>query len=78
MKIPCFPGGLVVLYGNLAPQGAVIKAVAADPRLMKHSGRAIVFDSYDEMNARIDDPDLDVDENSVLVLRNSGLTFLTR
>ena len=65
-------GGLVVLYGNLAPQGAVIKAVAADPKLMKHSGRAIVFDSYDEMNARIDDPDLDVDENSVLVLRNSG------
>jgi dihydroxy-acid dehydratase len=65
-------GGLVILYGNLAPQGAVIKAVAADPRLMKHSGRAIVFDSYDEMNARIDDPDLDVDENSVLVLRNAG------
>jgi dihydroxy-acid dehydratase len=65
-------GGLVILYGNLAPQGAVIKAVAADPKLIKHSGRAIVFDSYDEMNARIDDPDLDVDENSVLVLRNSG------
>jgi dihydroxy-acid dehydratase len=65
-------GGLVILYGNLAPQGAVIKAVAADPKLVKHSGRAIVFDSYDEMNARIDDPDLDVDENSVLVLRNSG------
>jgi len=65
-------GGLVILYGNLAPHGAVIKAVAADPKLMKHSGRAIVFDSYDEMNARIDDPDLDADENSVLVLRNSG------
>jgi dihydroxy-acid dehydratase len=65
-------GGLVVLYGNLAPNGAVIKAVAADPKLMKHSGRAIVFDSYDEMNARIDDPDLDVDESCVLVLRNAG------
>jgi len=65
-------GGLVILYGNLAPQGAVIKAVAADPKLMKHSGRAIVFDSYDDMSARIDNPDLDVDENSVLVLRNSG------
>ena len=65
-------GGLVILYGNLAPDGAVIKAVAADPKLMKHSGRAIVFDSYDEMNIRVDDPDLDVDENSVLVLRNAG------
>ena len=65
-------GGLVILYGNLAPNGAVIKAVAADSKLMKHSGRAIVFDSYDEMNRRIDDPALDVDENSVLVLRNAG------
>jgi dihydroxy-acid dehydratase len=65
-------GGLVILYGNLAPNGAVIKAVAADPKLMKHSGRALVFDSYDEMNARIDDPDLDVDESCVLVLRNAG------
>jgi dihydroxy-acid dehydratase len=65
-------GGLVILRGNLAPNGAVIKAVAADPRLLKHSGRAIVFESYDEMNARIDDPALAVDENSVLVLRNAG------
>jgi len=65
-------GGLVILYGNLAPNGAVIKAVAADPKLMKHSGRAIVFDSYDGMNWRIDDPQLDVDTNSVLVLRNAG------
>jgi dihydroxy-acid dehydratase len=73
LENPVFPwGGLVILHGNLAPDGAVIKAVAADPKLLKHSGRAIVFDSYDEMSARIDDPGLDVDENSVLVLRNAG------
>ena len=65
-------GGLVILRGNLAPNGAVIKAPAADPALLKHAGRAIVFDSYDEMNKRIDDPALDVDANSVLVLRNAG------
>ncbi len=65
-------GGLVVLRGNLAPHGAIIKAAAADPKLLKHSGRAIVFDSYDEMNARVDDPALAVDEDSVLVLRNAG------
>ena len=65
-------GGLAILYGNLAPTGAVIKASAAETRLLKHAGRAIVFDSYDEMNARIDDPALDVDANSVLVLRNAG------
>jgi dihydroxy-acid dehydratase len=65
-------GGLVVLRGNLAPTGAVIKAAAAEPSLLKHSGRAIVFDSYDDMNARLDDPALDVDAGSVLVLRNAG------
>ena len=65
-------GGLVILRGNLAPNGAVIKAPAADPKLLKHTGRAIVFDSHKEMNLRIDDPGLDVDENSVLVLRNAG------
>jgi dihydroxyacid dehydratase/phosphogluconate dehydratase len=70
---PIFPsGGLSVLRGNLAPNGAVIKAVAADPRLLKHSGRALIFDSYEDMNARIDDPALDVDADSVLVLRNAG------
>jgi dihydroxy-acid dehydratase len=70
---PVLPsGGLAILYGNLAPRGAVIKASAAEPRLLKHAGRAIVFDSYNEMNARIDDPALDVDANSVLVLRNAG------
>jgi dihydroxy-acid dehydratase len=65
-------GGLAVLRGNLAPNGAVIKASAAEPQLLKHAGRAIVFDSYNEMDARIDDEDLDVDANSVLVLRNAG------
>jgi dihydroxy-acid dehydratase len=65
-------GGLAILYGNLAPNGAVIKASAAKTSLLKHAGGAIVFDSYDEMNARIDDPALDVDRNSVLVLRNAG------
>jgi len=64
--------GLAILRGNLAPNGAVIKSAAAEPRLLKHSGRAIVFDSYQEMNARIDDPALDVDADSVLVLRNAG------
>jgi dihydroxy-acid dehydratase len=65
-------GGLAILRGNLAPTGAVIKSSAAEPRLLKHTGRAIVFDSFDEMNARIDDPALNVDANSVLVLRNAG------
>ncbi len=65
-------GGLAILRGNLAPNGAVIKPAAAEPSLWKHAGRAIVFDSYDEMNARIDDPALDVDASSVLVLRNAG------
>ena len=65
-------GGLVVLRGNLAPNGAVMKPAAAEARLLKHAGRAVVFDSYAEMAARIDDPNLDVDENSVLVLRNTG------
>ena len=65
-------GGLAILHGNLAPTGAVIKSSAAEPGLLKHTGRAIVFDSYDEMNARIDDPTLDVNASSVLVLRNAG------
>lgn len=64
--------GLAILRGNLAPGGAVIKPGAAESQLLKHSGKAIVFDSYDEMNARIDDPGLDVDVNNVLVLRNAG------
>jgi dihydroxy-acid dehydratase len=65
-------GGLAVLRGNLAPNGAVIKASAAEPQLLKHSGPAIVFDSFDEMSVRIDDPALDVNPDSVLVLRNAG------
>jgi dihydroxy-acid dehydratase len=63
---------LAVLRGNLAPSGAVIKPSAASEHLLKHSGRALVFDSMADLNARIDDPALDVDENTVLVLRNGG------
>jgi dihydroxy-acid dehydratase len=63
---------LAVLFGNLAPDGAVIKPPAAEARLHKHAGPAVVFDNYDDMATRIDDPDLPVDENSVLVLRNAG------
>lgn len=65
-------GGLVILRGSLAPDGAVLKPVAAEPHLLKHRGKAIVFDSYNEMEAKIDDPDLEVDADSVLVLRNAG------
>ena len=63
-------GGLVVLRGNLAPNGAVIKAAATS--IHKHVGKAVVFDDYNDMAARIDRDDLDVDSNSVLVLRNAG------
>jgi dihydroxy-acid dehydratase len=64
---------LAILRGNLAPHGAVIKLSATtQPELLQHRGRAIVFDSYDEMNRRIDHPDLAVDPSSVLVLRNAG------
>jgi dihydroxy-acid dehydratase len=63
---------LAVLHGNLAPDGAVIKPPAAEARLHSHTGPAVVFDSYEEMAARIDDPGLPVDEDSVLVLRNAG------
>ena len=65
-------GGIAVLRGNLAPDGAVIKPSAASPHLMRHEGRAIVFESIEHYKQRIDDPDLDVDENSVLVLKNCG------
>ena len=64
--------GLVVLHGNLAPRGAVMKPPAADPALLAHTGRAVVFTSYGDMAARIDDPALDVDATSVLVLQNAG------
>jgi dihydroxy-acid dehydratase len=65
-------GGLIVLRGNLAPDGAVIKATAADPKLLGHTGRAVVFDDYNDMAARIDDPNLEADASSVLILRNAG------
>ncbi|MCW5625008.1 MAG: dihydroxy-acid dehydratase [Burkholderiales bacterium] len=65
-------GGLVVVRGNLAPDGAVIKTTAADPRLLQHTGRAIVFDNYDAMSKAVEDPDLDADADSVLILRNAG------
>ena len=64
--------GIAVLRGSLAPDGAVIKIAAASAHLLQHRGRAIVFDSIEDLHARIDDPDLDVDENSVLVLRGCG------
>jgi dihydroxy-acid dehydratase len=63
---------LAVLRGNLCPDGAVLKSSAADPRLLRHEGPALVFDSHAELSARIDDPQLQVDENTVLVLRNAG------
>ena len=63
---------LAVVRGNLAPDGAVMKSSAASPRFLKHVGPAIVFDSPAEMNRIIDDPDLDITEDTVLVLRNAG------
>jgi L-arabonate dehydrase len=65
-------GSLAVVGGNLAPCGAVIKTSAATPALMKHRGPAIVFESYDDMLARVNDPALNVDRQSVLILRNAG------
>ena len=65
-------GGIAVLRGNLAPDGAVLKPSAATPELMVHRGPAVVFENIDDFKARIDNPDLDVDENSVLVLKNCG------
>lgn len=65
-------GGLAVLRGNLAPDGCVIKHSAAEQRLLDHTGPAVVFDDYNDMAARIDDPALGIDESSVLVLRGSG------
>ncbi|QTF09016.1 dihydroxy-acid dehydratase [Brenneria izadpanahii] len=65
-------GSLVILRGNLAPNSAVLKIHAADPRLHEHVGRAVVFNNVEDLQKRIDDPALDVDENSVLVLKNAG------
>jgi L-arabonate dehydrase len=65
-------GGLAVLRGNLAPQGAVIKPSAASPQLMRHTGRAVVFDSIEHYKARLADPALEIDATSVMVLKNCG------
>ena len=65
-------GGIAVLRGNLCPSGAVIKPSAATPELMKHRGRAVVFETIEDLHARIDDPDLDIDETCVMVLKNCG------
>ena len=64
--------GIAVLHGNIAPDGAVIKPAAASKNLLVHTGKAVIFESIEDFHARIDDPDLDVDENSVLVLRGCG------
>jgi L-arabonate dehydrase len=65
-------GGIVVLRGNLAPGGAVLKPSAATPALMQHRGRAVVFETIEDYDARIGDPGLDVDETCVMVLKNCG------
>ncbi|MFZ9182052.1 MAG: IlvD/Edd family dehydratase [Hylemonella sp.] len=64
--------GIAILRGNLAPSGAVIKPSAATPELLVHTGRAVVFEDSHDFHARIDDPNLDVDENCILVLKNCG------
>ena len=65
-------GGICILRGNLAPRGAVLKPSAASPHLMNHSGRAVVFENFDHYKERINDPDLDIDEHCVMVLKNCG------
>jgi dihydroxy-acid dehydratase len=70
---PVLPsGGLAILRGNLAPDGAVVKPAATEKRLWKHKGRAVVFEDYNDLQARIDDPALDVDAECVIVLKNAG------
>ncbi|MBV9611191.1 MAG: dihydroxy-acid dehydratase, partial [Acidobacteriaceae bacterium] len=65
-------GGTAILYGSLAPDGAVIKTSAADPRLLQHTGPAVVFKDYNDLERRVDREDLEVTENSVLILQNAG------
>jgi dihydroxy-acid dehydratase len=73
LKEPLQPvGGLVALFGSLAPKGAILKRAAADPRLFEKQGRAVVFTSLDDLAKRIDDPDLDVTPDDFLVLQNAG------
>ena len=70
---PVYPvGGMAVLHGNIAPGGAIIKHAAASPALLQHTGRAVVFESVEDLTQRIDDPDLDVEATDVLVLRDAG------
>jgi dihydroxy-acid dehydratase len=72
-KRPLEPqGGLIALFGNLAPKGAILKRSAADPKLFEHEGRAVVFSSLDDLAARVDDPTLEVAPQDVLVLQNAG------
>ena len=73
LEAPVGPvSGVWVLHGSLAPQGALLKPSAATPSLLKHQGKAVVFETIEDFHARIDDPDLDVDETSVLVLKGCG------
>ena len=73
LEKPVSPSGaLAILHGSLAPDGAVIKAVAADPALLRHRGPAVTFEDYADLEARIDDPDLPVTPDSVLVLKRAG------
>ena len=65
-------GGICILKGNLAPRGAVLKASAASPHLMQHRGRAVVFESFDDYKARIEDDNLDIDETCIMVMKNCG------
>ena len=65
-------GGICILRGNLAPRGAVLKPSAATPELMKHRGRAVVFESFDDYKTRIMDPDLDIDASCIMVMKNCG------
>src|SRR6185437_3075476 len=75
LKEPLQPqGGLVALFGSLAPRGAILKRSAADPRLFERAGRAVVFTSLDDLAQRIDDPALDVTPDDFLVLQNAGPT----
>jgi dihydroxy-acid dehydratase len=73
MKTPFKPeSGIVVLKGNLAPHGAVIKPSAATPALLQHTGKAVVFENIEDFHARIEDPELDIDADSIMVLKNVG------
>ena len=65
-------GGIAVLRGNLAPDGAIVKPSAASPELMTHTGRAVVFETIEDYKGRIDDEDLDIDETCIMVLKNCG------